>query len=132
MFDEAGILYSNGGASAIYLQPAALDDEAVPLTAAAGGETAVLFMLELEFVWLYHYLIYFIQWAEKSSFSSCGIVLPCINAFTSSPQSQNEHQWCSKGNSRSASKGKGKRGCLALFGSSYLLAQFKYTAWLYP
>lgn len=49
MFDEAGILYSNGGASAIYLQPAALDDEAVLLTAAAGGETAVLFMLELEF-----------------------------------------------------------------------------------
>lgn len=49
----------------MYLLPTPLDDEAVPLTAAAADETAVLFMLELEFVWLNHYLIYLTQWAKK-------------------------------------------------------------------
>lgn len=130
MTDEVSILYSNEGATAMCLLPTALDDDAVPLSAAAGNDTAVLIMLEL--VWLYHYLIYPSQWVENSSFSFCRIVLPCINSFTISPQIQDEHQWCSRGNSRSAPKWKGKRGCLALFGSSYLLAQFRYTAWLYP
>lgn len=48
MTDELGILYSNGDASTMCLLP--LDHEAVPLTAAAGNETVILFMLELELV----------------------------------------------------------------------------------
>lgn len=74
MADKVGILYSNGDASAMCLLPRVLDDEAVPLTAAAGDEPAVLFILDLGLVWLHHYLIYLTQWAAKSEFSSCGML----------------------------------------------------------
>lgn len=50
MTDELGFLYSKRDASVMCLLPTALDDEAVPLTAAAGDETVILFMLELELV----------------------------------------------------------------------------------
>lgn len=47
---KVGILYSNEDASAVCLLPTVLDDEVVPLTAAAGDKTAVLFMQDLDLV----------------------------------------------------------------------------------
>lgn len=89
----------------------ALDDEAVPFQQQLplrGLSSSHLFMLELAFVWL-HQVIYLTHWAEKSSFSSCWIVLACMNSLTCSPQSQDKHQRCSEGNGRRTPKWEGKK-----------------------